>query len=145
MRLACTGRQSSRHARRKSAMFDLIIQHARLGDGPGHPSVLGRRASRTAASQRAGCEFSGMQLLLVWAKVEGKRVIRRRCTRKHAAPCMAQRRLGMRLLAMVFGPHAPDTQTARLPLMLLQWLAEMSKTRNQFYHMRASLCQSHAR
>ena len=97
-------------------MFDLIIQHARLCDATGHPSVLGRRASRTAASQRAGCEFSVVQLLLVWAKVEGKRVIRRRCTRKNAAPFVAQRRPGMRLLAMVFGPHAPDTQTARPPI-----------------------------
>ncbi len=26
---------------------------------------------------------------------------------------MAQRRLGMRPIARVFGPHAPDTQTSR--------------------------------
>src|SRR5438132_3907661 len=34
----------------------------------------------------------------------------------NAAPFVAQRRPGMRLLAMVFGPHAPDTQTARSPI-----------------------------
>ena len=93
-------------------MFDLIIQHARLCDGTGHPSLLGRRASRTAASHRAGCEFSVVQMLLVWAKVEGKRVIRRQCARKKAAHFMAQRRPGMRLITMVFGPYAPNTQTS---------------------------------
>ncbi len=56
-------------------MVDLIIQQARLCDGTGHPSFLGRRASRTAASHRAGREFSVVQMLLVLAKVEGKRVI----------------------------------------------------------------------
>jgi hypothetical protein len=45
------------------------------------------------------------------------------------------------LMACLMSPSPPiDLAESRV-----QWFAEKSKTRNQFYHMRASLYPSHAR
>jgi hypothetical protein len=52
-------------------------------------------------------------MLLAWAQGKGNKVIRRRCGQKNAAQFVAQHRPGMALIAMVFGPHAHDTQIAR--------------------------------
>src|SRR5215831_4304281 len=96
-------------------MCDLIIQQARLWDGTGHLSVLGRWASRTAISQRAGASFLSCKCCSYgprW-KVRGSY---EGGARGNAAPVVAYRRPGLRWLARVCGPHAPETQTARPPM-----------------------------
>src|SRR5712691_2688855 len=52
-------------------------------------------------------------MLLAWAKVEGKRVIRRGCGQKNTWDFVTQCGPGMCLIAMMCGPHAPATQTSR--------------------------------
>jgi hypothetical protein len=39
-RLVCTVHLTNEHARRERAIFDLIIQHARIYDGTGNPSFV---------------------------------------------------------------------------------------------------------
>ena len=92
------------------------------------------------------CKFSVVQMLLVWAKVEGTRLIRRRCTRQ----CGACRGIPSARPALarqgVWPACSRDTdRKATYVRMRLQWFAEMSNTRNQFSHRRAALCPSHAR
>src|SRR6266404_8868070 len=55
-------------------------------------------------------------MLLAWAKGKDNRVRRRRCGQKKAEHFVAQRWSGIRVIAMVLGPHAPDTQTSKLSI-----------------------------
>jgi len=83
---------------------------------------------------RTGYEFYVAQKLLASAKVEGNRVIRRRCGQKNAWEFVAEHGPGMRLIIIFFGPYAPDVQTSQLSVfsILLQEVKEIRKTRNQF-------------
>src|SRR5207249_7415793 len=65
---------------------------------------------------RTGCEFFGAQTLRAWAKVYGTSVIQRRCGQKNVWYVVVEHGMGMRLITMFFGPHAPEAQTARLSL-----------------------------
>jgi hypothetical protein len=61
-------------------------------------------------------EAVGVADAMIEAKGKGNKVIRRRCGQKNAEHFVEQWRPGMRLIAMVFGPSAPDTQTASLSI-----------------------------
>src|SRR6266849_2518301 len=61
-----------------------------------------------------GCEFCVTQRLLALAKMEGNSGIRRRYGQKNAWYFVAEHRMEMCLVAMFFGPHAPEAQTAQL-------------------------------
>ena len=147
VRLACTGRQSSRYARRKRAMFDFIIQQARLWDGTGHPSVLGLLASRTAASQRVWlrvCCRAAAARMGQGGKEEGQ------TKAVHSETCGAFRGTTSARYAPARHGVWPACsryagRKATYVRMRLQWFTEMSNTRNQFSHRRVSLYPSHAR
>ena len=66
--------------------------------------------------QGTGCESFTAQTSLAGAKVYGHSSIRRRYSQKNAWCFVAAPGMGMRLIAMVFGPHTPKAQTARLPI-----------------------------
>src|SRR5882724_1254201 len=73
-------------------------------------------------------------MLLAWAQGQGHRGIRRRCGQKKVEYVVAQCRPGMRLIAMVFGPPTPDTQTQGCLFSHSISIACIdSKTCNQFF------------
>jgi hypothetical protein len=65
---------------------------------------------------RSGCEFFVAQTLLALAKVYDNSVIRRQCGQKNAWYFVAEHEMGMCLIAMFFGPYAPDAQTSQLSI-----------------------------